>query len=103
MKRVATERRMGGDDDAERAPNPRDLLDRDRVGQGVESGAAFLFGKRNTEQAHRAKLGDDVGREATVLLVLVDLVDYLTLQKIADGSAEQLLLGGQFEIHEGSG
>ena len=41
--------------------------------------------------------------EATLLLVFVDLVGDLASQKVTDGSAEQLVLGGKFEIHEGSG
>src|SRR3954447_369277 len=100
MKRVAAKRRVRGDDDAERSPDARDLFDGDRVGESIETGAALLLWEGDAQQAHRAKLGDDVGGEATLLLVLVDLADDLALQEIADGSAEQLVLGGQFEIHE---
>jgi len=102
-KWVAAQRRVRRDDDAQRPPNARQLLDRDRVRERVEPGTALLFGERDAEQAHRAKLGDDVRREATLLLVLVDLVDHLALEEVADGSAEQFVLGRKFEIHEESG
>ena len=61
--------------------------------ESVEPGTAFLFGERDPRRPIEPKLGDDVGGKATVLLVLVDLVDDLALQEVADGSSEQLVLG----------
>ena len=53
-QRPAAKRGVGGDDDPERTPDPADLLDRDRVGEGVHSRAAVLLGDRDAEPAHLA-------------------------------------------------
>ena len=63
---------MGGDDEPERAPDAADLLDRDRVGERVEAGAALVLGDRDAEPAHLAEAADDLDREAALALVLLD-------------------------------
>ena len=60
VERPAAEARVGGDDEPERAPDPADLLDRDRVGQGVEAGPALVLGDRDAEPAELAEPADDL-------------------------------------------
>jgi hypothetical protein len=91
------------DDDRQAAPHAGQLLDCDRVRQRVEPGAPLLFRKRDAEEAHLAELGDDVGREPPFRFVLVDLGLDLVREVVADGLAQQLVLGRKVEIHEQSG
>ena len=72
VERPAAEARVRGHDQPERAPDAADLLDRDRVGQRVEPGAALVLGDRDAEPAELADAPDDLGREAALALVLVD-------------------------------
>ena len=72
VERPAAQARVGRDDEPERAPDPADLLDRDRVGQRVEAGAALVLGDRDAEPAELADAPDDLDREAALALVLVD-------------------------------
>ena len=90
---------MCSHDQTERAPHPADLLDRDRVGERVETGAALVLGDRDAEPAELADAAHDVGREAALTLVLLDDRRDLGEHEIADGVAEQGVLGGQVEIH----
>src|SRR5262245_30275243 len=68
--RSAAERHVRGQRDARGGAHPRDLLDGDRVAQGVEPGAAVALGIREPHEAQLAHLAHDVGGE---LLLLVDL------------------------------
>jgi hypothetical protein len=90
---------VGGDDDPERAPDAADLLDSDRVGQRVHPGAAVLLGDGDPEPAHLAEASDDLGREAVGALVLVDHRRDLRLHEVADGRAEEGVLGREVEVH----
>ena len=99
VQRPAAEARVGGDDQAERAPDAADLLDRDRVGQRVEAGAAFVLGERDAEPAQGAEPVDDRAREASRLLVLVDLPRDLAEHEVADRLAEEGVLRGEVEVH----
>ena len=93
---------MGRDDQPERAPDAPDLLDRDRVGQRVEAGAALVLGDRDAEPAHLAEAPDDVDREAPLALVLVDDRRDLLDHEVADRRAQQGMLGGEVEVHAAS-
>ena len=53
----------------------------------------------DAEQAHRAEHGHDVGREATLTLVLVDDRLDLVDGEVADRLAQQQVLGGEVEVH----
>ena len=70
VDRAAAERDVRRQRDAGRAAGARDLLDRDRVGQRVEAGAAVLLGERQPEEAQLGHLLHDVGGE---LLALVEV------------------------------
>ena len=86
---------MGRDDQPERTPDAADLLDRDRVGQGVEAGPALVLGDRDAQPAELADPPHDVGREASLALVLLDDRRDLGLHEVADGVTQQRVLRGR--------
>ena len=63
VDRHRPQRRVGGERDADRGVDPRQLLDRERVGERVGAAAAVLLGERDPHQAQLAHLGDDLVRE----------------------------------------
>ena len=73
MEWIAAQAGVRGDDDRQAAPHPGQLLDRDGVGERVQTGAALFLGKRDAQEAHLAELGNDVTRKTTVCFELVDL------------------------------
>ena len=99
VERAAAEARVGGDDEPEAAPDPADLLDRDRVGQRIEAGAALVLGDRDAEPAHRAEAVHDRPREAARLLVFVDDRCDLADHEVADGLTQEPMLRGEVEVH----
>ncbi len=102
MERPAAEARMGRHDEAERTPHPADLLDGDGVGEGVETGAALLLGDRDAEPAELADAADDLDREASLALVLVDDGCDLGEHEVTDRVAQEGVLGRQVEVHRSS-
>ena len=99
VQRAAAQRGVGGDDEPERAPHPRDLLDRDGVGERVHAGAALVLGDRDAEPAHLAQPADDLDREAVLSLVLLDDRRDLVLHEVADRRPEQLVLRREVQVH----
>ena len=99
VERAAAERRVGSDDQPERAPDPADLLDRDRIGERVEAGAALVLGNGDPEPAHLAEVADDLDREAPLALVLLDDRRHLLKHVVADRVAEERVLRGEVEVH----
>ena len=93
---------MGRDDQPERAPDPADLLDRDRVGQRVEAGPALVLRDRDAEPAELADAPDDLDREAALALVLLDDRRDLGRHEVADRVAQQRVLRGEVEVHRPS-
>ena len=61
--------------------------------------AAVLLGGGEPEQAERAHLVHDVGREVVVAVPLRGVRRDLGLGEVADAAAELLVLGGQLEAH----
>jgi hypothetical protein len=90
---------VGRDDDPERAPDPADLLDGDRVGEIVEAGATLVLGDRDAKPAHLAEALHDLGREAVRLLVLLDDRRDLLRHEVADRLAEEPVLRREVEVH----
>ena len=99
VERPAAEARVRRDDQPERAPDPADLLDRDRVGERVEPGAALVLGDRDAEPAELADAPDDLGREAALALVLLDDRRDLGRHEVADRVAQQRVLRREVEVH----
>ena len=89
------ERRVRRDGDRDGGVDPRQLLDRDRVGERVAAGAAVLLRDRD---AHEPELGhalDDLVREAVLGVELLGDRGDLRLGELAHGAPEQLVLVGQ--------
>jgi hypothetical protein len=93
VERAAPEARVRSHDQTERAPHPADLLDRDRVGERVETGAALVLGDRDAEPAELSDPADDLAREAAFALVFVDDWRDLGGHELADRVAEQACSG----------
>ena len=90
---------MRGDDQPERPPHAADLLDRDRVRERVEPGAALVLGDRDPEPAELADAPDDLAGEAAFALVLVDDRRDLGRHELPDRVAEQRVLGPEVVVH----
>jgi hypothetical protein len=90
---------VGRDDQPEGTPYAADLLDRDRVGEGVETGPALVLGDRDTQPAELADPPHDIGREASPALVLLDDRRDLGLHEVPDGVTQQRVLRGEVEVH----
>ena len=63
VDRLRPERRVRAHRDRDGRVDPRELLDRDRVGERVAAGAADLLRERDPHQPELAELGDDLVRE----------------------------------------
>ena len=97
--RAAAQRRVRRDDQPERAPDPADLLDRDRVGEGVHAGAAPLLRDGDAEPAHLAQLVDDAAGNRRSRSCSSTSGATSPSMYVTDGAAEQLVLGRQVEVH----
>ena len=92
VDRHRPERGVRGERDADRGVDPRQLLDAERVGEGVAAAAAVLLREGNAHEAELAELGDDlVGEGLGPVELLGDRGD-LVAGEIADRVAQQPLL-----------
>ena len=98
-QRPAAEARVRRDDDPERAPDPADLLDGDRVRERIHPGAAPALRDVDPEPAQLADPAHDLGREAPRALVLVDDRRDLLGHERADGVPQQDVVGREIEVH----
>jgi hypothetical protein len=90
---------MRGHDDPERPPDATDLLDRDRIREGVQPRAAILFGDRDPQPAHLAEPAHDLARETMFALVFLDGRCHFGCHELADRLLEKTVLGRQVEVH----
>ena len=90
---------MRGDRDRDGRVDARQLLDRDRVGDGVPSGAAVLLGDGQPHEPELRELGDELVGEAALEVELGgDGRDALPRER-SHGVADELLLGREVEVH----
>ena len=90
---------MRGDRDRDGRVDTRELLDRDRVRDGVTAGAAVLLRYGETHEPEVAELRDElVGEAPGQVELLGDRLDTL-LRERPNRVANQLLLGSQVEVH----
>ena len=89
---------MRGDRDRDGGVDARELLDCDRVRDGVAAGAAVLLGHRQAHQPQLAELGDELVREALLTVELLGDGSDLRLRELADRAADQLLLVRELEV-----
>jgi hypothetical protein len=87
--------------DCHRRVDPRQLLDGDRVGERVGSGAAVLLRERHAHQTELGQLRYELVREAVLAVELRgDRSDPL-LRELANGRPNELVLGREVEVHSG--
>ena len=87
--------------DRHRGVHARELLDGERVGERVAAAAAVLLGEGDAHQVQLPQLGDDlVGEGLRAVELLGDRRD-LALGEFAHGAADQLVVGGEVEVHRG--
>ena len=90
---------MRREGDRHRRIDARELLDRDRVRQGVAARAAELLGERDSHQAEVGHLGHELVREPRLAIDLFgDGCDPVDCEP-ADRLAEELVLGRKVEVH----
>ena len=99
VDRQRPERVVRGDRDRDRRVDPRQLLDRDRVRERVGAAAAVLLRDRHPHQPELGELGDELVREALLAVELLGDRRDLLEREPAHGIAEQLVLGGEVEVH----
>ena len=90
---------MRGHRDRHRRVDPRQLLDGDRVRERVGPGAAVLLREGHAHQAELGELGDQLVREAVLAVELGGYRRDPLLGELADGRANELVLGREVEVH----
>ena len=99
VDRHRAERRVRRDGDRDGRVDARQLLDRDRVRDGVGAGAAVLLGDRDAHQPELGELRDELVREALLAVELLGDRRDARLGEVAHRAPEQLLLVGQLVVH----
>jgi hypothetical protein len=88
-----------GDRDREGGVDPRQLLDCDRVREGVGSGAAVLLRDRNPHQPELRGPGDQLVREACFAVELLGEGRQALPGELLHSLSDQLVLGREIEVH----
>ena len=99
VDRLRAERRVRAQRDGHRRVGPRELLDCDRVGERVGARAAVLLRERDPHQPQLAELGHDLVREALLAVELLGRGGDLLLGEVAYGPADEVVVGGEVEVH----
>src|SRR5262249_35473484 len=93
------QRRMRRDGDRDRRVDAGQLLDGDRVRDGVGAGAAVLLGDRDAHEAELPELRDEVvGEPAFAIELLRHRSDAIPCER-PDGVSDQLVLWSEVEVH----
>jgi len=77
-------------------------LQGDGAAQRVGADATKFLGCRQAEQADRGALTPQLAREGLRPVALDDFVVQFAAGKLDDAVAQQLLLAGEVEVHQGS-
>ena len=93
------ERVVRGDRDRDGRVDARQLLDRDRVRDGVGAAAAVLLRDRHPHQPELGQLGHQLVGEAVLAVELLRDRRDLLLGELADGVADELVLRLEVEVH----
>ncbi len=93
---------MRGDGDRDRRVDARQLLDRDRVRDGVAARAAVLLRDREAHQPELGELRDELVGEARLEVELLSDRRDARLGELADGAPDEFLLVREVEVHESS-
>ena len=102
VDRERAERVVRGDRDRDRRVDARQLLDRDRVREGVGAAAAVVLRDRHAHQPELGHLGDELVREPLLAVELLrDRRDLLECE-LPDRVAHQLVFALDVEVHAGA-
>ena len=93
---------MRGDRDRHRRVDPRQLLDRDRVREGVGAGAAVLLRDRHPHHAELRELRDDLVREPLLAIELLGDRRDLLEGELPHRVSQQLVLVVEIEVQPAS-
>ena len=93
------ERGVGGDRDRHRRVDTGELLDHERVRQGVETRAAVVLGDRDAHDAELGQAGHDVVRKAVLPVELRGDRRDLRLRELPHGAPEELAVLAEIEVH----
>lgn len=77
-----------------------DFFEHEDVGDGVEAGAAPLFGDEHAATAENAEFTDGVEGKVVGALPAFDVRADFGVHEVADGVADQQLIIGKRKIHE---
>src|SRR4029077_15390526 len=99
---VRAQRRVGGDNDADRPVDAREFFDRGDVLDIAHAGAAVLGGENHSEEPELAQFLDSGEGELAGFVPLHDVGADLALGKLADAFLQVQLLFVQLEIQESS-
>src|SRR5207302_1361115 len=92
-------RGVRGHRDRDRGVDPGQLLDGDRVRKRVGPRAAVLLGDRHPHQPELGELRHEVVGKAVLAVELRGYRRDLFLRELADGAADELVLGREVEVH----
>ena len=90
-----------GNGEGRRAAGAGDLFDGDAGGEGIEGGAAVFFVYLQAEEADAGHFLDGGPMEAGVAVDFGSAWGEFGVTEIADEAAEELLFGGEGEVHGG--
>ena len=93
---------VGCDRDRHRRIDSRQLLDRDRVREGVRPGPAVLLGDRHPHQPELRELPHELVGEAALAVELLRDGRYVLLREVTDGGTDELVLGVEIEVQRAS-
>jgi hypothetical protein len=79
--------------------HPRELLDRDRVRERVAARSPDVLREWDPHQPELSELRDDLVRERLRAVELLRDRRHLALGELADGAADQLVVGREVEVH----
>ncbi len=82
------------------AQDAGNLLDDDGVGDVIEAGAAFGFGKGHAGEAEFGGLAKGFAGEMSGLVDFASERFYFGFGELAHGFLQELLFFGEFEIHD---
>ncbi len=99
VDRLRAQRGVGAQRDRDGGVDPRELLDRERVGERVAARAAVLLRERDAHQVQLAQLAHDLVREGLRAVELLGDGGDLALGEFPDGAADQLVVWGEVEVH----
>ena len=90
---------MRGDRDRDGGVDPRQLLDRDRIRDGVRARALVLLGDRHPHQAELGKLAHQVVRKPLLAVELLRHRGHALERELPDGVADEKVGSLEVEVH----